>query len=295
MKNKRLIKIIVILLIYFCYLSFCYKVNAEDDITSELLKSQSSTLGISSFIEEANKYKSEDFDIDVNELITSAIKGNVDNQTIGRKILALVEQEKQSVQFGSIMVIIIVSSVLRSITDGLENKSVSQITYYITYILIVAIVMKNFSDIINMVKTSIDNLVAFTNCLIPLLITLMITTGNIASAGMLQPIILWIISFIGNFINVVLVPASLISVALSVISNVSDRVQIDKLSKYINTTVVWILGIVLTIFVGVSSLEGSITNGVDALTVKTTKAAVSNFIPIVGKILRRCSGHGYEL
>ena len=99
------------------------------------------------------------------------------------------------------MVIIIVSSVLRSITDGLENKSVSQITYYIKYILIVAIVMKNFSDIINMVKTSIDNLVAFTNCLIPLLITLMITTGNIASAGMLQPIILWIISFIGNFIN----------------------------------------------------------------------------------------------
>lgn len=193
------------------------------------------------------------------------------------------------------MVIIIISSVLRSITDGLENKSVSQITYYITYILIVAIVMKNFSNIINMVKASIDNLVAFTNCLIPLLITLMITTGNIASAGMLQPIILWIISFIGNFINVVLVPASLISVALSVISNVSDRVQIDKLSKYINTTVVWILGIVLTIFVGVSSLEGSITNGVDALTVKTTKAAVSNFIPIVGKILRRCSGHGYEL
>ena len=193
------------------------------------------------------------------------------------------------------MVIIIISSVLRSITDGLENKSVSQNTYYITYILIVTIVMKNFSDIINMVKASIDNLVAFTNCLIPLLITLMITTGNIASAGMLQPIILWIISFIGNFINVVLVPASLISVALSVISNVSDRVQIDKLSKYINTTVVWILGIVLTIFVGVSSLEGSITNGVDALTVKTTKAAVSNFIPIVGKILRRCSGHGYEL
>ena len=193
------------------------------------------------------------------------------------------------------MVIIIISSVLRSITDGLENKSVSQITYYITYILIVTIVMKNFSDIINMVKTSIDNLVAFTNCLSPLLITLMITTGNIASAGMLQPIILWIISFIGNFINVVLVPASLISVALSVISNVSDRVQIDKLSKYINTTVVWVLGIVLTIFVGVSSLEGSITNGVDALTVKTTKAAVSNFIPIVGKILRRCRRHGYEL
>ena len=105
---------------------------------------------------------------------------------------------------------------------------------------------------------------------------------------MLQPIILLIVTFIGNFINTILIPASLISVALGIISNISDRVQVDKLSKYINTSVIWILGIVLTLFVGVSSLEGSITNGVDALTVKTTKAAVSNFIPIVGKILRRC-------
>lgn len=112
---------------------------------------------------------------------------------------------------------------------------------------------------------------------------------------MLQPIILLIITFIGNFINMVLIPASLVSIALSIISNISDKVQIDKLSKYINTSVVWILGIILTVFVGVSSLEGSITNGVDALTVKTTKAAVSNFIPIVGKILRRRSRYSYEL
>lgn len=87
MRNKRLIKIMIILLLYFCHLSFSYIVNAEEDITSELLKSQSSTLGISSFIEEANKYKSDDFDIDVNELITSAIKGKVDNKTIGKKFL----------------------------------------------------------------------------------------------------------------------------------------------------------------------------------------------------------------
>ena len=112
---------------------------------------------------------------------------------------------------------------------------------------------------------------------------------------MLQPIILFIITFIGSFINTILIPVALISVTLNIISNVSDKVQIDKLSKYINTTVIWILGIVLTIFVGVSSLEGSITNGVDALIVKTTKAAVSNFIPIVGKILRRRSRYSNEL
>ena len=57
------------------------------------------------------------------------------------------------------MVVIIISSILRSISDNLENKGISQITYYITYILIVSIIMKNFSDIIVMVKSSIENLV----------------------------------------------------------------------------------------------------------------------------------------
>jgi len=42
---------------------------------------------------------------------------------------------------------------------------------------------------------------------------------------------------------------------------------------------------VLTVFVGVLSLEGSLTSSVDGITAKTAKAAVSNFIPVVGKIL----------
>ena len=289
MKNKRIKICLIIIVILFTFSkSVCAEeTNTEDVDTDAILESQSETLGISSFIEEADKYKSEDFDIDIGDLITQAIKGEIDNKTIGEKILNLLfNQIGEAIKsIGVILVIVVISSILKSISDDLENKSVSQITHYVTYILIVTIIMKNFSDIIVMIRTSIENLVGFSNSLVPLLVTLMITTGNIASAGMLQPIILFIITFIGNFINTILIPVALIAVTLNVISNISDRVQIDKLGSFINKTVIWILGIVLTVFVGVSSLEGSITNGVDGLTVKTTKAAVSNFIPIVGKIL----------
>ena len=145
--------------------------------------------------------------------------------------------------------------------------------------------MANFSDILQMVKTSIQNLVGFMNSLVPLLITLMLTTGNFASAGILEPIILFIITFIGNFITTILLPFVLISTALAIISKVSSRIQVDKLSKFFNSTVVWTLGVVLTLFVGIISVEGSLSSTVDGITTKTTKAAVSNFIPVVGKIL----------
>lgn len=145
--------------------------------------------------------------------------------------------------------------------------------------------MSNFSDVLQMVKTSIQNLVGFMNSLIPLLITLMLTTGNITSAGILEPIILFIITFIGNFITSILLPFVLISTALAIISKISNKIQIDKLSKFFNSSIVWVLGIVLTLFVGIISVEGSLSSSVDGITAKTTKAAVSNFIPVVGKIL----------
>lgn len=151
--------------------------------------------------------------------------------------------------------------------------------------MIVTIIMSNFANIINMIKESIQNLIGFSNSLIPILITLMLATGNITSASVIQPILIFTITFIGNIISTILLPLVLIATALSIISKVSDKVQIDKIAKFLKSSVVWILGIALTLFVGILSLEGSLTSGVDGITAKTAKTAVSSIVPVVGKIL----------
>ena len=145
--------------------------------------------------------------------------------------------------------------------------------------------MSNFADIISMVKTSVENLVSFSNTLIPILITLVLTTGNIVSANLLQPILLFIITFIGNFIINIIIPVLLASTALGIVSKISDYIQLDKLSKFFKSSIVWVLGVVLTLFVSLVSVEGSLSSSVDGVTAKTAKAAVSSFIPVVGKIL----------
>lgn len=69
------------------------------------------------------------------------------------------------------------------------------------------------------------------------------------------------------------------------ISNLSDKIQISRLAKFLKSSIVWLLGIILTIFVCALSIEGTLSSSVDGMTAKTAKAAVSNFIPVVGKIL----------
>ncbi len=278
-------KIIVCSLIIF-FINCFYTSNATNNM--EIIESQKDTLNISSFIKDANDYTKDVFsDMEVGDILNSAITGKVENEKIIRNIWKLFGKEivNSIASIGSIIVIIIVHSIIKSISDGLENKSISQITYYVQYILIVTLIMTSFSEVLQMVKESIQNLVGFMNILIPLLITLMVTTGSIASASMLQPILLFIITLIGNFIKDVIIPIVLVSTALGIISKISDRLQIDKLSKFFKSSVVWVLGVVLTLFVGIVSLEGTLSSSVDGITAKTTKAAVSSFIPVVGKIL----------
>ncbi len=258
------------------------------DTQDELLKSQQDSLNISSFLKEVEKYTSSIYeDVNVKDMFNLALTGKIDNEKLFKSILNILGKEViGSVKIlGSIIVIIVIHSILKSISEGLENKSISQITYYVQYILIVTLIMTNFSQVITMIKESVQNLVGFIDMLIPILLTLIITTGNIVSAGMLQPILLFIITFIGNFINNIILPLVLVSTALGIVSKISDRIQIDKLSKFFKSSVVWILGVVLTLFVGVVSLEGNLSSSVDGVTAKTAKAAVSSFIPVVGKIL----------
>lgn len=258
------------------------------DTQDELLKSQQDSLNISSFLKEVEKYTSSIYeDINVKDMFNLALTGKIDNEKLFKSILNILGKEViGSVKIlGSVIVIIVIHSILKSISEGLENKSISQITYYVQYILIVTLIMTNFSQVITMIKESVQNLVGFIDMLIPILLTLIITTGNIVSAGMLQPILLFIITFIGNFINNIILPLVLVSTALGIVSKISDRIQIDKLSKFFKSSVVWILGVVLTLFVGVVSLEGNLSSSVDGVTAKTAKAAVSSFIPVVGKIL----------
>lgn len=283
MNNKRkLIKILFVFIICICINKNIY---ANDE---EILKSQIEALGIHDFINESNQYTTEIFeDIKISDVMTNAVQGKLDNSTLFKKILNIFAKEIRIViaNFGGIIAIILIHSILKSITDGLENKNISEIVYYVQYILIITIIMSNFSEIITLMKESITKLVNFSYMLLPILIALMSVTGSAISATMVQPILLLMIVFIGNIITNLIIPIVLISISIGIISNISNKVKIDKISKFLKSSVVWGLGVALTLFVSVLSLEGTLTSNVDGITAKTAKSAVSTVVPVVGKIL----------
>ena len=255
---------------------------------SEEIKEQQQNFGIDKFIQDSKKYSGEFFeDIDINEVLNQAIQGKVDNSNIYTRILSLLGDEVKTsiVSLVSILAIILIHSGLRTISENLNNSGVSKIIYYVQYILIITIIMTNVSEVVEIVKDATTNLIGFMNTLVPLLTSLMMFTGSITTSSVLEPIILLMINFLGNMIQAVIIPIVLVATSLCVISKLSDKIKIDKLGNFLKSNIVGFLGILLTIFIGVISLEGTLSSSVDGITAKTTKAIVSSAIPVVGKIL----------
>ena len=271
-------KLITIFAILICIFGTSISIADTED---EVINSQMDSFNISNFIDEANKYSNDILkDIDIQELLNNAIKGELDTNQLLKNIFPLLGTEiKEALKvMGSILIIVLIHSVLKSI-------SVAQITYYVQYILIATVIMTNFSNIISLTKEAVGNMISFIQLLFPLLMTLMLASGSVVSVNLVQPIILFIINLISNIFQSIIIPIILVGTALAIVSKISDRIQIDKLSKFLKSSSVWVIGILLTIFVGVLSIEGTLGSSVDGITAKTAKAAVSSFIPVVGKVL----------
>ena len=239
-----------------------------------------------SFLSDSQKYVDDD-DFDISDIFTNALKGRFDNNKILKFCLNLFGQDfkKAITSIAGIVIVVVITAILKSISENLGNESTGKIAFFVEYILVVLILMKNFAEIVGKTRETIQNATAFSNSLIPLFTTLIIATGKINSAGVIEPILLLIVSFINNVISNLVIPLILASTALGIISKISDEVKVEKISKLIKKGSIWGISTALTLFITIASLEGGLTNNLDNFTKKAGKSVISVAVPVVGNIL----------
>ncbi|MBQ9314614.1 MAG: stage III sporulation protein AE [Clostridia bacterium] len=211
---------------------------------------------------------------------------NLDGQSIFKRIANIFLNELKENK--ELLFKIIGISLLCSILNHLQNhfeSNVSEIAFYVCYMLVIILIVTSFSNIVAISTKSISKLKNFMNMIIPILITLLLTMGNIATAASIQPVVLVMISIISTVLSNLIIPIIMASTVLNIVSNISKEIKLESIGKFFNKSMMYLIEFMMIIFVGILSLEGTLSAGVDGMTAKVAKTVVSNSVPIVGKLL----------
>ena len=134
--KKLLILILAVIAFYTINPKFSFAVDSMSEENGEgLLKEQEDKYGIPGFLSETEEFIG---DFDIKDLFKSSIKGDFDNSKILTIVFTLLGENLKDalLTISGIIVVVIISSILKSISENLGNESIAKIAYYIQYILI---------------------------------------------------------------------------------------------------------------------------------------------------------------
>ncbi|MFB6728108.1 stage III sporulation protein AE [Bacillus mobilis] len=185
---------------------------------------------------------------------------------------------------GTLIMLTIFSALLQSLQSSFSKSSVSKIADAVVYMVLIIFALNSFYVVMTYARETIQTMVDFILALLPILLALIATGGGVVSVSFFHPIIIFLMNTSGLLMNYIVLPLLLLATILSIVSTMSDQYKVTKLSKLLQNVSVGIIGIFLTIFLGVLSVQGTATAVADGIAVKTAKFVTGNFIPVVGRM-----------
>lgn len=184
----------------------------------------------------------------------------------------------------AIIIITVFAMILETMQNAFERNTVTLVAYSITYLVLMVLAINSFHVAISYAKDAIANMSDFMLAMMPLVIALLASAGNLASASMFHPLIIFMINTSGILISTIVFPLIFLSAMLSVASLFSERYQVTQLAGLLRNIAMGALGSFLTIFLAVVSIQGATSAVTDGVTLRTAKYVTGNFIPLVGRM-----------
>lgn len=190
---------------------------------------------------------------------------------------------------GTLVLLTIFSMFLQNLQNSFEKTTVSKAAYAIVFMVLMILALNSFHMAITYASDTIDKMTSFITALIPLLLALMASSGGLISAAFFHPVILFLMNTSGMFIKFVVLPLLFLSAILNIVSTLTENYKVTQLGNLLRNWSIGFLGIFLTVFLGVISVQGAHSAVADGITLRTAKFITRNFIPVIGGVFTDAS------
>lgn len=191
--------------------------------------------------------------------------------------------------FVSLLIIGILSAILHHCGDLFRNKQIVDLAFYFTYLYAVIILLQMFYEIVETVVTLVENIISFTQILIPAFYTAVAMCYASVTAGAFYQLNLLLLYAVEIIFPDVIIPMTGCYVFISLISGSLQEDRFAELANLFKKGVLLLIKICITTVTGVGVMKSLIHPIADSMKYTMFQKTVAA-IPGIGDVTDSVSG-----
>lgn len=178
--------------------------------------------------------------------------------------------------------VILLCSMLNSLKSSFNNSSYERVFSVVSVMCISTTIIIPIAQMITKTAEVIKQVSTFILSFVPVYVGIITASGKPISAVSYNISLISIVQVISRISASVLVPLLAIYLAFCLIGATSTEINIEGIARSVKTIVILVLSFLMTIFVGLLTVQGIVATSSDTVAIKATKFALSAFLPVVG-------------
>ncbi len=182
-----------------------------------------------------------------------------------------------------LLVLGIISALLAHFTDVFDNHQVADISFYLVYLLLMAVLFKCFWEAADTAKGAVESIVTFIKVFVPTYFVAVGVSGSVTTALAGYQMMIIMIFAVEHILLSFVLPFIYSYVMLSVINGIWVEERLGILLEFMNKTIGFILKSAIGIVTGISVFQTMITPVMDSVKTGSVRKIVS-MVPGIGNI-----------
>lgn len=180
-----------------------------------------------------------------------------------------------------LLVLVLFSGILNSFAGAFAGNQVSENSFFIIYLLLFALLLKNFQSSGDNLKMTLEGLVGFMRILTPSYYLAVATSGGVSQASVFYQMALLVIWAVEKIMTSVLLPAIQIYILMSMVNHLSKEEFLSHMTELLESGIEWTMKSALGLLLGLQIIKSLIAPVLDQLK-RTAIGKTAGAIPGVG-------------
>ena len=200
------------------------------------------------------------------------------------KEMAFMEFQLQGELLLQLVIVVLLSAILKQLSDSFQGKSVGEMGFYLCYMVLVVVILNVFCSISEVVVERVGGISEVFGAMVPVFLVLSAANGNLTQGALMGPVLMGGSAALSVVVSKVIVPAILLAISLEMADHISEKPVLGKFAELLRQCIAWGMKGAAMAFMLLLSLQKIGGEAFGGLAGKTAKIAVSS-VPVVGDIM----------